>query len=314
MKAVYCLVNTMTAIDRNSPCPCGSGKKYKKCCAWKDATAAAADRRLSAPMREATAWKTADGHFIAEIKPEVDDVVDALLRRIEGGERKSVKSEITSLYQKHPGYHMTNYAMGIYFGMVEGNAAEAIPFFREAARILPPFAEAHFNLGCACFKSGRVSEAVTAFRETIRCSVDEDGLGKMAQEQLSDLERILTRNSPFKTIDAYIESEALFDLGFEHMRNQRYAEAIEMFGKTLQHNPRHVQSHGNLGLCFASLGRKADALASLDRALQLDPTYAPARANRKVIERMVEGKPFVPERSEETDYYRERFESRSATR
>ncbi len=27
------IVNTEPAIGRNSPCPCGSGKKYKKCCA-----------------------------------------------------------------------------------------------------------------------------------------------------------------------------------------------------------------------------------------------------------------------------------------
>jgi len=25
-------------IGRNSPCPCGSGKKYKKCCMGKDKT------------------------------------------------------------------------------------------------------------------------------------------------------------------------------------------------------------------------------------------------------------------------------------
>lgn len=25
----------MTAIGRNQPCPCGSGRKYKKCCALK---------------------------------------------------------------------------------------------------------------------------------------------------------------------------------------------------------------------------------------------------------------------------------------
>ena len=23
-------------IGRNDPCPCGSGKKYKDCCYWKD--------------------------------------------------------------------------------------------------------------------------------------------------------------------------------------------------------------------------------------------------------------------------------------
>ena len=27
----------MVDIGRNDPCPCGSGKKYKKCCAAKDA-------------------------------------------------------------------------------------------------------------------------------------------------------------------------------------------------------------------------------------------------------------------------------------
>ena len=27
--------NKMTAIGRNAPCPCGSGKKYKKCCGTK---------------------------------------------------------------------------------------------------------------------------------------------------------------------------------------------------------------------------------------------------------------------------------------
>lgn len=28
----------MNKIGRNNPCPCGSGKKYKKCCATVDAT------------------------------------------------------------------------------------------------------------------------------------------------------------------------------------------------------------------------------------------------------------------------------------
>ncbi|WP_269082983.1 SEC-C metal-binding domain-containing protein [Sporosarcina globispora] len=27
----------MSKISRNDPCPCGSGKKYKKCCGSKDA-------------------------------------------------------------------------------------------------------------------------------------------------------------------------------------------------------------------------------------------------------------------------------------
>jgi TolA-binding protein len=34
----------MTTAGRNDPCPCGSGKKYKKCCLAKDEAAAAAVR------------------------------------------------------------------------------------------------------------------------------------------------------------------------------------------------------------------------------------------------------------------------------
>ncbi|HEV2391334.1 MAG TPA: tetratricopeptide repeat protein [Verrucomicrobiae bacterium] len=69
---------------------------------------------------------------------------------------------------------------------------------------------------------------------------------------------------------------------------------------------------GNLALCLAGLGRKAEALASLDRALELDPAYEPARTNRKAIEAMREGKPFVPGIVAETEYYRERIEAEQA--
>ncbi len=54
-------------------------------------------------------------------------------------------------------------------------------------------------------------------------------------------------------------------------------EGAEMFDRAVKQNPEHVQSHGNLALCLAGLGRKAAALASLDRGLEIDPTYEPAR-------------------------------------
>ena len=47
----------MSAIGRNDPCPCGSGKKYKRCCLGKDAPAPGAwttgerDSALASLMR-----------------------------------------------------------------------------------------------------------------------------------------------------------------------------------------------------------------------------------------------------------------------
>lgn len=63
----------MSSIDRKAPCPCGSGRKYKNCCASKDEAA----RATANPSARA------EDEFIAEIMPEVDAELDRLLRRLE---------------------------------------------------------------------------------------------------------------------------------------------------------------------------------------------------------------------------------------
>ena len=74
-----------------------------------------------------------------------------------------------------------------------------------------------------------------------------------------------------------------------------------------------MQSHGNVALAYAGLGKKAMALEHLDKALDLDPTYEPAMQNRKVVERMREGEPHGPLAIVETHYYRERLEAEKSS-
>jgi tetratricopeptide (TPR) repeat protein len=40
----------MAQVGRNQPCPCGSGKKYKRCCLAKDEAAASAALRAAAQL------------------------------------------------------------------------------------------------------------------------------------------------------------------------------------------------------------------------------------------------------------------------
>ena len=56
-------------------------------------------------------------------------------------------------------------------------------------------------------------------------------------------------------------------------------------------NDRNVPTHGNMGLCLAKLARKAAALKELDRAIEMDSGYEPAKDNRLVVEQMEEGLP-----------------------
>jgi SEC-C motif len=78
--------------DRNAPCPCGSGRKYKKCCAWRDATARA----------EANPPPLAEEEFTAELKPELDAEVDQNVGLSAISSSRSSRSSSTSPVTTEP--------------------------------------------------------------------------------------------------------------------------------------------------------------------------------------------------------------------
>ena len=292
----------MNAIGRNEPCPCGSGKKYKKCCLERD-------EALERQNRPAVMPAGREDDFIAELLPKVDEAVDRLLIRVEKGQYEGVEAGLQALLREHPDYHMTNFAMGAYLVASAEDTERAIPFFERAVSVFPPMAEAHYNLGSCYIKSCRIPKAVASLRKAIRYSAGNELVAEKARDQLQFLEKLLTDRSPFQTLDAYVENQKLFDLAFENLQARRYETAIDMFSRVLAQFPGHVQSHGNLALAYAGLGRKALALENLDKAIALDPTYEPAIQNRKVIEAMKEGEPQRPLAVATTEYYLDRLKA-----
>jgi lipoprotein NlpI len=75
------------------------------------------------------------------------------------------------------------------------------------------------------------------------------------------------------------------------MTKKKWQLAIDGFRKVLSLVPRHHQSLGNLGICYAMLGQKKRAIEALDKALELNPSYEFALRNRSLIERLDEGEP-----------------------
>jgi tetratricopeptide (TPR) repeat protein len=287
------MAQIMSKLGRNDPCPCGSGKKHKKCCLPQEEAAQTAAARSEEP-------------FIAELRPDLDAAVDRVLQRLEQGEGKRAESEIAELREQNPNYHQTNYAMGVYLAVVKKAPAAAIPFFEKAVAIFPPFPEAHFNLANAAQVALDIPKAVVAYRAAARYSQD-DGIAEMARKKLQRLEEILLKNSPFPNVDAYVANARLFDRAFECLNRREFGQAAELFQRVLTENPRHVQSYGNLALAYAGLGRRADALACFDRALELDPDYEPARLNRRTTFNMREGEPFIPDAIKSVKYYADRI-------
>jgi len=67
-------------IGRNDPCPCGSGKKYKKCCGKQDTTKAIPD----------LSWQDSDGiHVIGKGKPPTAEELRQLTKQYQDSIRHS---------------------------------------------------------------------------------------------------------------------------------------------------------------------------------------------------------------------------------
>jgi tetratricopeptide (TPR) repeat protein len=68
--------------------------------------------------------------------------------------------------------------------------------------------------------------------------------------------------SIYRDTDLLIDMDR-FESAFSKMQNGEYEEAISGFLKVCESSNNHVQSSGNLGLCYAFLGKKQEALAAL---------------------------------------------------
>ena len=271
-------------------------EEVKKCCLPR---AEAARPRVVAQDREEP--------FIAELRPDLDAAVDRVLERLDLGAGRAVEPEIKALLEKHPRYHMTHFTMEVYIAVAMKDPVGAIPFFEKAVQILPPFPEAHYNLGISARMACDVPKAVKALRAALRYSQEDDGIAERARKELDFLETTVLKTSPFQSLDAYLANAKLFDEAFECLNKRDFEKGVQLFRRVLCENPTHVQSFGNLALAYAGLGRRAAAMECFERALALDPGYEPAITNRRVVAQMREGEPFFPDAIQETHYYLERL-------
>jgi tetratricopeptide (TPR) repeat protein len=234
--------------------------------------------------------------------PDVDEAVDAALGRITSGQQDEGKREIEQLFDKHPDYHTTNYGMGVVLAHFESRPSDAIPYFENAVDIFPIFGSAHFNLGNCYLKTYKIEKAIVAFRSARKYGEDEE-VRDRARELLSWIEQhVSTPLMP--TLDDYIQNATVFGQAFDCLQAHRFEQAIFLFKRVLEKEPRCVQAFGNMALAYGFLGKKALAMECFDQALALDPDYEPAVINKfMMMKDMEEGQAITPTEILETEYY-----------
>ena len=227
--------------------------------------------------------------FVVAIDSDLESVVGDALEIAQRGSMERAWATMDGLLRKHPENHMVCYGMGTLHGL-RGDYKKAVEWLDKATGIFPLFAEAHFNKAVSFQKLLELVNAIRSFRKVVAVGNASDPEVKEAQSFLDDMAASI-RKSDGVDLDTYLKAHDEFNAAFEHMEKEDWSQALEGFRACVALSERHAPSHGNMGLCLAKMGRKAEALAVLDRALEVDPGYEPARSNRVIVERMQEGRP-----------------------
>ncbi len=132
-----------------------------------------------------------------------------------------------------------------------GRPAEAEKEWREAIRIKPDYAEAHYNLGVALDDQGRAAEAEKEYREAIRIKPD------------------------------YAEAHSC--LGALLAAQGRAAEAEKEYREAIRIKPDFAKGHYNLGVALGAQGRPAEAEKEYREAIRIEPDYAEAHCNLGLV-------------------------------
>ena len=135
-------------IDRNDPCPCGSGRRYKQC---HGATGADA---VPAASPDALVARALQAHQRGELDAATRDYRAAL-----------------ELVPEHP--HASHY-LGV-IDYQRGQFAEALPGLERAAALVPHEPEFHNNLGLVLAALDRNREAAAAHRRALALRPDHAG-------------------------------------------------------------------------------------------------------------------------------------------
>ena len=128
---------------------------------------------------------------------------------------------------------------------------QAVESFKEAVRLDPEFAEAHYRLGLAYSVTGQRDEAEEAFKEAVKA-----------------YEKVVKREPK--------DAEAHYFLGLALGRVGEYDKAVKALKEAARNAPDDDDKHYELGLAHMKIAEYKEAISAFNKALEINPDNFPA--------------------------------------
>ncbi len=162
----------------------------------------------------------------------------------------------------------------------EGNFDEALAILREGLALYPNAVELHVGVGYARLARDEFAWARRSFEEALVLDHEhEDGLAGLG-ETLLRFGQVDAAKKAFARIRALgydDDIELMLQVGRALFRDDEMEEAIEYFEVAVRQAPDNAEAVALVGYAEHRLGRNADAMETLRRALKIDGDFAEAR-------------------------------------
>jgi len=247
------------APGRNDPCPCGSGKKYKKCCANRVTTSESERRRL---------LQQAHQHFNQGAIAETDNLCRLLLAvnpadsdanylmglvRYRQGNLGEAKSLLENAFARDPDNALLNTNLG-HINELLGNLAIAREYCERAIKLSPKLADPYNILG----------NVLTNYPDS----------ASIALKNYAKAMELAPTNPGFT-----------MNVASSLHKNGKLGEAEKYYLKVIELAPGWVDPMKNIGTLYFQQGNSAKAQSYLENALAIDAHDEEAILNLSLVKK-----------------------------
>lgn len=243
---------TTPVLSRNQPCRCGSGRKYKHCCAV----------------------------AVIAVPSGFDRHLQQGIAQLRAGELRQAAISLSAAIGLRPQSALAVSNLGVALFRL-GETQRAIICYRKAIAIEPGFAPAHSNLGCALAKLDHADEAAEALTQaTILDPTLADAfinLGAVLRKlgrypEAVEASRTGRRLCP-RDVEAHLNlGNAFKEQGLLRQAASAYRDAIRLA-------PLDPRGHNNFGEALRDQGDVAAAAKAYEQALKVAPDSLFAYSN-----------------------------------
>lgn len=272
------------ALDPYSPCPCGSGKKFKWCCQPIENQIEKAFR-LDADGQHEAALRIMDEVVAAHSSnPQAWGRKAQLLHQ--NGRLEEAENAVQKALEINPQYPFGFLLRGI-FRQQEGELTGALLLYRKAAELYDPaaqdvLAEVYSLIAGTELEQNHPIAAHAALKMSLRLRPSEEASQRMDEifGPTSRLPEAARREYTFASPPpaAAAERRAAWNHALAGADTGKLTDAVRAFEQLVAQDPEDAAAQYNLGLARAWLGDNRGALEALENYVRLEPDESKAAA------------------------------------